>query len=56
MINITKAQRQYLENNGCVFGEEIHATHSRYKHYYAVETGKVKSLLKKYESEIRSKN
>jgi len=56
MISITKKQREYLEKHGCVFGEELHATHSRYKHYFAVESGKVKSLLKQYESEIKSKN
>jgi hypothetical protein len=56
MISISKKERAYLENHGCVVGEDIHVTHSRFKHSFAVENGKVKSLLKQYESEIRSKN
>ena len=56
MIFITKKQRDYLEKNGCTFGEELHKTHSRYKHYFAVESRKVKSLLEQYENEIKAKN
>ena len=56
MIAITKSQRDYLEKKGCTFGDELHKTHSRYKHYYAIESKKVKSLLMQYEDEIRSQN
>ena len=56
MFSITKKQKNYLEKNGCIWGEDLHRTHSKYKRYFATESGKVKSLLKKYESEIRSKN
>jgi hypothetical protein len=56
MISITRKQRDYLEKNGCIFGEDIHGTHSRVRHYFAVESTKVKSLLKQYEEEIKPKN
>ena len=56
MISITNKQKDYLENNGCIWGDDLHRTHSKYKKYFATESGKVKSLLRQYESEIRSKN
>ena len=52
MISITKKQRDYLEANGCVFGEDLHRTYSKNKSYYATENRKVKSLLKQYEEEM----
>ena len=56
MISITKNQRDYLEENGCLFGEDIHGTHSRFRHYFAVESKKVKSLLKQYDNDVKPKN
>ena len=55
MISITKHQRDYLEANGCIWGDDLHRTYSSRKHYYATENNKVKTLLKKYEEEIKSK-
>ena len=56
MISITKSQKDYLEQNGCEFGEDLHTTHSHHHHYYATESGKIKTLLKNYERELKSKN
>jgi hypothetical protein len=55
MISITTQQKDFLEQNGCTWGEDLHRTHSKYKKYFATESAKVKSLLKMYESDIRSK-
>ena len=55
MIKISKIQRDYLEANGCVFPDDLHRTYGKHKTYYATENPKVKSLLKKYEEEIKSR-
>lgn len=55
MISITKQQRDYLEKNGCLWGDDLHRTYSKNKSYYATENKKVKTLLKQYEEEIKSK-
>ena len=52
MISITKKQRDYLEANGCIFGEDLHRTYGKKKSYYATENKKVKSLLRQYENEV----
>lgn len=55
MIKITKNQRDYLEDNGCVFSDDLHRTYGKHKTYYATESPKVKTLLKQYEEEVKSK-
>ena len=55
MISITKQQRDYLEANGCCFPDDLHRTYGKHKSYYATENQKVKTLLKQYEEEIKSK-
>lgn len=56
MIKITKGQRDYLENNGCIFQRDLHRTFGKHKHYYATENSKVMTLLEKYEEEVRKNN
>ena len=53
MISITKSQRDYLEAKGCLWEEDLHRSHSKYKKYYATENPKVKALLKQYELDKR---
>ena len=55
MISITKHQRDYLEKNGCVFPDDLHRTYGKHKSWYATENKKVKTLLKQYEEEVKSK-
>lgn len=55
MVRITKQQRDYLENHGCTFPEDLHRTYSKHKTWYATENKKVLSLLRKYMEEIKSK-
>jgi len=55
MIKITRNQRDYLEKKGCRFPDDLHHTYSKHKTYYATESPKVKSLLKQYEEEVKSK-
>lgn len=47
MIKITKNEKEYLLNNGCQWHEEIMAPITK-RHYYAIESVKVKDLLNKY--------
>ena len=54
MIKITKNERNYLEQNGCKFGEDLHRTYSKHKTYYATESKEVLNLLNKYNKMIRS--
>ena len=56
MFTITKQQRDYLEANGCVWPDDLHRTHSKYKRYYATENPEVKALLKQYEKDRRRFN
>ena len=53
MIAITRQQKDYLEAKGCLWEEDLHRSHSKYKKYYATENKKVKTLLRQYELEIR---
>lgn len=55
MIQVTRAERNYLEQNGCVFRRDLHKTvgTGRKTTYYATENDRVMSLLKKYKNEIR---
>ena len=55
MIQVTRADRNYLEQNGCVFRRDLHKTvgTGRKTTYYATENDRVMSLLKKYKNEIR---
>lgn len=50
MIKISKNQKDYLLANGCIWHEDITAPVTR-RHYYAIESLKVKNLLKKYKEE-----
>ena len=45
MLLISREERDYLEKQGCVWGDELHRTRSNKKTYYATETPKVKRLL-----------
>ena len=47
MIKISKNQKDYLLANGCMWHEDITAPVTR-RHYYAIESLKVKNLLKKF--------
>jgi len=47
MIKITKDEKNYLLSQGCKWHEDITASTTR-RHYYAVESFKVKDLLLKY--------
>ena len=47
MIKISKNEKEYLLANGCRWHEDITAPVTR-RHYYAIESNKVKNLLKKY--------
>lgn len=52
MIKIDKKLRDYLEKEGCKFGEELHRTYGRNKTYYATESSKVMKLIEKYNKSI----
>lgn len=56
MIKISKNQRNYLEQNGCIFGRDLHRTYSKNKTYYATENNKVMTLLEKYKEETTIKS
>ena len=58
MIQVTKLERDYLEENGCIFKRDLHKTVGAGKKttYYATENYRVMSLLEKYKNEIRQKN
>lgn len=56
MIKITRNQRDYLEQNGCVFGRDLHRTYSKNKRYYATENNRVMTLFEKYKEETTIKN
>ena len=45
MLKISKEERDYLEKNGCIWGEDLHRTRRNTKTYYATENAKVKQLL-----------
>lgn len=48
MVIISKRERDYLEQNGCLFGDELHRTaarKSKKKTYFATESRKVTTLL-----------
>lgn len=47
MIKISKNQKDFLLANGCQWHEDITAPYTR-RHYYAIESNKVKNLLKQY--------
>lgn len=55
MIQVTRAERNYLEQNGCIFRRDLHKTvgTGRKTTYYATENDRVMSLLEKYKNEIR---
>lgn len=55
MIKITKNQRDYLEENGCCFPNDLHRTYGKHKSWYATENKKVKMLLEQYEEKVKSK-
>ncbi len=48
MIQITKAEAMYLQDKGFAFGETLHSTHSRWKHYYLTPTAKAMRVLNNY--------
>lgn len=56
MIKISKNQRDYLEQNGCIFGRDLHRTYSKKKKYYATENNRVMTLLEKYKEGTTIKN
>lgn len=56
MITITKKQRDYLEEHGCSFPEDLHRTYGKHKKWYATENNKVKKLLKQMEEDIKMKH
>ena len=47
MIKISKNEKEYLLANGCRWHTDITAPYTR-RHYYAIESNKVKKLLRKY--------
>lgn len=47
MIKISKNEKEYLLANGCQWHEDITAPVTK-RHYYAIESAKVKNLLKQY--------
>ena len=58
MILLTRSEKQYLENNGCIFKRDLHKTMGTGKKttYYATENNRVMILLEKYKNEIQKKN
>lgn len=56
IIKISKDERFYLESKGFVMGRDITRTHSRYKHYFAVEADKLITCLDKYRNNRLLKN
>lgn len=50
MIKISKEERDYLESQGCVWGEELHRTYGKGKKktHYATESKKILNLLSCY--------
>lgn len=50
MIKIDKKLMEYLEKEGCKFGEDLHRTYGKGKNktYYATESSKVKNLIEKF--------
>lgn len=47
MIKITKNEKNYLLSEGCKLHDEIIVSY-KHRHYYAVESYKVLSMLRKY--------
>ena len=47
MIKITKSEKDYLLSMGCKWHDEI-MTSYKHRHYYAVESYRVLSMLRKY--------
>lgn len=56
MVKITKAQRDYLEENGCIFGRDLHRTYGKHKTYYCTENKRSMYLLEEYEKMVKPKN
>ena len=50
MIKISKNEKDYLLSHGCIWHEDITAPVTR-RHYYAIESLKVKTLLKQYKED-----
>ena len=50
LIKISKDQRDYLEECGFTFPEDLHRTYGKHKTYYATESPKVLAALKIYDS------
>jgi hypothetical protein len=47
MIKISKNQKEYLLSRGCKWHKEIMVPYT-HRHYYAIESNKVKRLLNEY--------
>ena len=58
MVLITRNQRDYLEENGCIFERDLHRTigKGKKKSYYATENKRVMTLLERYKKEVESNN
>lgn len=48
MINITKAEMEYMQTKGCKFGEQLHHSWSRHHKYYLTEAPKLLNTLNNY--------
>ena len=55
MIKISKAEAQYLIENGCKYHSDVHRTVGQGKRYYATESDEVLELLEQRREEIRLK-
>jgi hypothetical protein len=49
MIKISKNQKDFLLSRGCRWHKDITAPYT-HKHYYAIESNKIKNLLKEYKN------
>lgn len=56
MIKIDKQMRNYIEENGCKFGDELHRSYGKNKTYYATESKKVLKLIEEYKSKVKVVN
>lgn len=52
MLKISKEERDYLEQHGCAFPDDLHKTIGKHKTYYATENAKVKKLLEQRRKEL----
>lgn len=54
MIRISKKEVEYLLKNGCSFGNEIHVTHSRWRHYFLTEGTRCMTILNNYRESLKN--